>query len=552
MALIEQDNSFCIINTNETYIMRKILLILANAFFIFSCSQGEELLPTDENTSDPPISTIADAQLRFAKLLSQAASNSAEVRSFLKKEALAQFDNDYDVFYPLVKDKIVSDNQSFRDVLLSYCKKENELTQIEQSLPLLNIMVPDLSLFWDFNATNWNINDKEVAVLCRDDKNNTLYENGENIGKLPMGEIPAFPCLVVKNNERMKVASVNARSGGATYEFANDAFDGSKRVRTRHSETDNDLETTEDLDRYVDKEVVATSVKAWQEFEDVPNAYQRDYIYYGIDKTNTPRTLNRNIREKLYRFRINAYAFGKIASADNDPGLQEYTQNKRSLSDEEILQKIWTDGNFEFQFKSYIAEESNKEIMEHLLTFSIKAKEVFSIEKVHVHHKNSTMFRHSKNTYSVEINNLRSKWIYPEKISPNADNQIFILPWDIYNRSLSIYLYVEEFDLGKTIKKTVAFANEFTNKSDFSVEGGGSIDGVLTAKLGYGFSHTNTSIISTKVTTTVGSDELGTLSFFFYDPIIRAESNNTYKLYDVSSGDVTATILPIDLVTAKK
>lgn len=533
--------------------MKKILLMLASVFFIFSCSQEEEQPPVNENISDSTISAIVDAQLKFAKLLSQAASNSAEVRSFLKKEALAQFDNDYDVFYPLVKDKIVSGNQSFRDVLLSYCKEKNELTQIEQSLPLLNIMVPDLSLFWNFSATSWNTNDKEVAVLCRDDKNNTLYENGENIGQLPMGEIPAFPCLVVKNNERMKVASVNARSGGATYEFVNDAFDGSNKAQTRHSDTDNDLEATEDLNGYVNKDVVDTSIKAWQEFKDVPNAYQRDYIYYGIDRTNTPGTLNRNIREKLYRFKINANAFKKIANADNDPKLQEYTQNKRYLSNEEILQKVWTDGSFEFRFKSYIAEESNKEVMEHLLTFSIKPKDVFSIEKVHVRHKNSTLFRQSKNTYSVDISDLRSKWMYLEELNPNADNQLFILPWDLYSKALSIHLYVEEFDLGQTIEKTVTIVNEFTNKTDFSIEGGGSIDSVkLTAKLGYGFSHTNTSTSSTKVTTTVGSDELGTLFFFFYDPIIRAESNNTYKLYDVSSGDVTATILPIDLVTARK
>lgn len=59
-------------------------------------------------------------------------------------------------------------------------------------------MIPDLSLFWDFNAATWDTSDKEVAVLCRDDKNNTLYENGENIGNMVKGDIPDFPCLVVK------------------------------------------------------------------------------------------------------------------------------------------------------------------------------------------------------------------------------------------------------------------------------------------------------------------------------------------------------------------
>ena len=84
--------------------------------------------------------------------------------------------------------------------------------------------------------------------------------------------------------------------------------------------------------------------------------------------------LNRNIREKLYRFRISATAFGRIADADGDQRLQDLTQTKRYLSNEEILQNIWTDGNFEFRFKSYIAGETNKDAMEHLLTFSVKSK----------------------------------------------------------------------------------------------------------------------------------------------------------------------------------
>lgn len=98
--------------------MKKILFLLASVFFMLSCSQEESILPTNENTSNSPTAAV-DAQLKFAKLLSQAASDSKEVRSFLRNEALAQFDNDYDVFYPFVKNKIVSGNQKFRDILLS-------------------------------------------------------------------------------------------------------------------------------------------------------------------------------------------------------------------------------------------------------------------------------------------------------------------------------------------------------------------------------------------------------------------------------------------------
>lgn len=489
------------------------------------------------------------AQKKFAKALSKAVSNSLDVRKFLKAEAVAQFDNDYDIFYPLVKNKIVYDKQSLRDILLSYCKDENELVQIEQSLPLLNILVPDLSLFWDFNAEKWNVDDKEVSVICRDDKDNTLYENGENIGKMTTGDIPDFPCLVVKNNERMKVSSVKTRSGEATYEFLNDAFDGSKRkLQTRHYEEDINLQPTEDLEAYVNGSEIMSSVKdAWNEFKNVPNAYQRDYIYYGITKENKPGTLNRYIREKLYRFRIAANAYSAINDPTQDPTLQDTQKNKGYLTNEEIIQKIWTDGNFEFHFKSYISGEDSKEAMEAKLTFTINPRDAFSLEKIHLKHKNSTAFRQSKNFYTVDAKNLRSKWIYPEKSDKNADDLVFTLPWDLYNKSLSIFMFVEEWDKGQTITQEKSVVSEFVNKADFSIEGSGSIGKVsLSTKLGYVFSHTKTVSNKATIQTTVESDPLGTLYFQYNDPIIRDEINGTYKLYNVSSGSVVATLLPVD------
>lgn len=489
------------------------------------------------------------AQKKFAKALSKAVSNSLDVRKFLKAEAVAQFDNDYDIFYPLVKNKIVYDKQSLRDILLSYCKDENELVQIEQSLPLLNILVPDLSLFWDFNAEKWNVDDKEVSVICRDDKDNTLYENGENIGKMTTGDIPDFPCLVVKNNERMKVSSVKTRSGETTYEFLSDAFDGSKRKpQTRHYEEDINLQPTEDLEAYVNGSEIMSSVKdAWNEFKNVPNAYQRDYIYYGITKENKPGTLNRYIREKLYRFRIAANAYSAINDPTQDPTLQDTQKNKGYLTNEEIIQKIWTDGNFEFHFKSYISGEGSKEAMEAKLTFTINPRDAFSLEKIHLKHKNSTAFRQSKNFYTVDAKNLRSKWIYPEKSDKNADDLVFTLPWDLYNKSLSIFMFVEEWDKGQTITQEKSVVSEFVNKADFSIEGSGSIGKVsLSTKLGYGFSHTKTVSNKATIQTTVESDPLGTLYFQYNDPIIRDEINGTYKLYNVSSGSVVATLLPVD------
>ena len=47
--------------------MKKVLLMLASAFFMFSCSQEEGTSPINENTSNSPVSATADAQLKFAK-----------------------------------------------------------------------------------------------------------------------------------------------------------------------------------------------------------------------------------------------------------------------------------------------------------------------------------------------------------------------------------------------------------------------------------------------------------------------------------------------------
>ena len=81
--------------------MKKTLLTVACALFMFSCAQDDELFI--EETTDMPVQTqltTAEAQTKFAKILSKAVSNSEDVRRFLKEEAMTYFDNDNDVFYP--------------------------------------------------------------------------------------------------------------------------------------------------------------------------------------------------------------------------------------------------------------------------------------------------------------------------------------------------------------------------------------------------------------------------------------------------------------------
>lgn len=532
--------------------MKKLFIALASVFLMLSCSQEEGILPAQEKIDTTSVPSVAQSQLKFAKLLSQAASGSVEVRSFLKKEALEQFDNDYDIFYPLIKNKVVYGDRTFRDILLSYCENENELSQVEQSLLLLNILVPDLTLFGDFNAKSWDVNNKEIAVICRDDETNTLYENGENIGQMSGGDIPAFPCLVVKNNERLKVSSVNTRSGEATYEFVDDAFDGSKRApQTRHSDWDDNLETTQDLTLGINESEFNTPlVEAWTEFKGVSDASQRDYIYYGLTKANKPGKLNRNVREELYRFRIESNVFSLISNqSGKDPALATPSQEKRYLTNDEILKKIWTEGFFDFRFKAYIASANNTIPILTPFAFSVEPRRAFSIEKVHVHHKNSTAFRHSKNFYSVDVNNLKSKWIYTRSAN-NPKAIVLSLPWDLLAQSNTLHLFIQEFDDSQIIKESRQMSYQFTSKNEFTTEAASGDKEKTTVKTTHGYSSTYTEVINLEITTTKESDDLGTLTFNFYDPIILSEgkSANTYNVHSAFNGKIEATLLPIDLM----
>ena len=56
MVHTEPDNFYLLLTFIKTCIMKKILLMLASAFFMFSCSQEEGTSPINENTSNLPVS----------------------------------------------------------------------------------------------------------------------------------------------------------------------------------------------------------------------------------------------------------------------------------------------------------------------------------------------------------------------------------------------------------------------------------------------------------------------------------------------------------------
>ncbi len=544
--------------------LKTILSGLLCVTTLFSCTDETDKLLNEQSQTQAISNELLDtsvAQKNFAQILSKAVYENETLRQFIKKEAIKQFDNDYDVFYPFVKEQKVEGEKTFRDILLKYTT-EKELGSIEMSLPLLNIMIPDFSFIGAFCADKWDTSDNEVAVsYAVGNKHATMYAEGDSVANLEKGELPDFPFLVIKNNERMKV-TVNTRSlNTSNYDFADEAFNGTlnpHNIQTRA--TDWELyPTQESTEPYINKDDVDKSViEAYNEFKINKKGVDRDYIYYGLSNDkSTNDSLDTDMTEVLYKFKISPNAYSSISDPeDGDPQLNivngeygEIVSKINELSQDYILNNIWTAGNFEFRFYIYVGKRDATSIA-YKRTVTVSPQQLFQVDRIHVHKRHKTGFRHTKYTYSVSKNSLKPRWVDTKEVT-DSNIPITIEPWDLANQALNIHIVIEEFDNSHTVEKEYSFKTEYSNKIDFSagINSGGVATKVIgySLKLGYGFSTTTTRYEAMKITTQKSSNDLGSITLNFYDPIITSdqESNSKgYKVYTYNSGSVELMILP--------
>lgn len=518
---------------------------------LFSCNNEiDEVSPAGNGSQNGGIHVekidAGKAQQEFAQILSKAVYNNTEVREFLKSEAIKQFDNDYDVFYPFIKDKTVAEDKTFRDILLTYCKDEKTLLEIEETLPLLNILVPNLTYVGDFSAENWDTSDNEVAVSFVEGNNGSvLFADGESIDILEPGEIPGFPVLVVKNNERLKMTAATKAAGASScsYEFISDAYNGQLRPQTKSQDEINLNPEIED-DFMPASSIDASIIQAYEESKSNPAALDRDFIYYGLCKAHPKNgVLNTNIRECLYKFKIDFNKYSIIADQDEDPHLQDVVNKKSELSNAEVISRIWTNGNFEMCFDAFIGSGKQASVQSHSIQLSVTPHELFNIDKIHVNYRHSTKFRHSKYTYWVDAKDLKPKWVLAKK--SYMDNLVFTAPWDLANNSLNIILVMYEKDNSETITRTETASMEFANSSNFSAS---NTSGSQLNKLDVGISSKTSHSTSITITQTKESDALGRLMVNFSDPIILGEMTKNgvkgYRIFTVNNGAVEVMMLP--------
>lgn len=301
--------------------MKNLLYFMCGLLFLYSCKAELIDKRIEEKSIERTSSRIkndremAKSMLRFSEIFSEAISKHVELRQFIKAEALKEFNNDYDVFYPFVKNENVLNDRSFRELLIDY-SSEKEILDIEDALPLLTIYVPELPS--GFDAETWDfVNEKPyvTATVIQND-HMKFYKDGslhDSINKL---YIPGFPVLVVKNNERVRLKSDSfprLKSSNITtkesYEFVDDAYNGSIKSKG----------IVMPGSSYLIPEVIT----AYDSMGVSGYTWQRDHIYYGLTLNTVDRgPLNHRIIERIVALGFSSDAYFAMSDQPGDPKIK--------------------------------------------------------------------------------------------------------------------------------------------------------------------------------------------------------------------------------------
>jgi len=474
---------------------------------------------------------------KFARILSKVSYENELVRAFIKKESLKQFDKNYDVLYSLVKDEFIED-LSFRDILIAK-SSESEMEEIEANLPLLNILVPEIALF-DLYPKDLDVTDREIPIAVSKKTTTTLFLNGKAEVDLRKGEIPDFHVFVVNENSRVIVPAstgLTKTSPKRSIIFKSSNFDGTKSnaVSSIWKRMENS------------SLVGLKAIRAYSYFnKDDGGLYQRglqrDFIYYGITPEMKSGSLNHSVSEYIGFIEINPRSYFKIAdqintgSTNDDPYIKitSTTQERRPLSESELLDRLWTKGAYDFRFEIIRSTAERPQIV----FIPLKPNDIWNFNLKYTR-RHKTWFRHSKHTYTIDPNNFTSKRVYLD------NNMVSFGKWDLSTES--VYRLVQIYEDDEGIEKEETFSYESINLHSSKFNGniklaaglGGTVNGAVNGGVDVNASNTVKQNRRVTIKRSENADDLGRLHIYFYDPIIEAFNSGLYKIHTYNTGHVS-------------
>lgn len=477
------------------------LIILSGIFCISSCQ--DELVSESTSPKNQAGVEISknDLKKKFGVALAKVLAESSSAREFIKNEALKQFDCDYDVLYLLVKDNELSDNSTLEECLLKYIDK-NLLFIIENEIPTLTIFVPELPEN-SFSAKLWNTEKEYPSVAIGDNGTGdvTAFDPKGCEFQIKARDIPGFPIVVVKENERIVVNDepfksecgrtilLNTKSGmNASLAFLDDVFDNYNKVITKGGREDHPIIPPGAV-KYTDAQIAKTleAFKIWGN----SNGWQRDYVYYGIKSENGEGPFDNDYEEHLIGFEM----VGKPMDAYNDVIDQDdphYTSAIRTYG--------WTKGNLTFKFKVEYGSTTaaGSEVVKYL---DMSPSEIFQLRITHGTGGGSS----STLTYHLDGMTLKMANVY-----------LPLFRWKLEEYSPTVRITVEEKDLDQVTKTSKSETTTFAANFEYSAGFGE----VVKQGAKFGVNGSTSKTVTYDLTTTLGNDELGQVVASFGDEII--------------------------------
>lgn len=497
----------------------KYFLLFALMAMISSCTESDDLFADVTKKSEVVQDVCCNEKCleHFAKILSKVVYERKDVRHFLKMETIKQFDCNYDVLYLLIKNKLIN-GESFEDILISYSSQE-EMKEIEKKIPLLNILLPEIS-FFDIKAENLNEDDKEIPVSVSKNSETILYLKGKECVRLKKGEVPDFHVFVVNENSRVQISQNKTRAGnGLDIKFKSPNFNRAlwtkKKPATRSIPAGNYIPGQKELEAY--------SYFNKDDGSICQKAFQRDYIYYGITPQKQEGHLNNSVTEYIHFIEINPNAYFKISDQDtktsinDDPHIVESvtSHKKTQLTKEALIDRMWTKGAYDLKFE-IIRSTSERPIV---LYIPVKPSDIWDFH-IKVSRRHATMFRHKKYTYTINPYNFTSKRYY---LNPK---QASLGKWNISEESLFRFINIYEED--ESITKSYSYKYESvrarSNKFNGDIKLGVGLSDKSKLEIGASDEISSSNTVkeskSVTITRTEESDDLGTTKIYFYDPIL--------------------------------
>ncbi|MDR2204604.1 MAG: hypothetical protein LBE36_00345 [Flavobacteriaceae bacterium] len=493
--------------------------IVSLSLVLFSCRE-ERLsseMPGQNPVVNPVMSKDTEMKTQFAKALAKALKDHKELRDFIKMEALKQVNRDYDVLYHVIKNKPVTTmtamgGNTIHDLLLPYFETEAQLLEIENKLPLLTIFVPDLPED-SFSAEDWETLTEipYVAVRTYESNDIPIYNaDGENF-VLDAPYIPAFPVVVVKDNERVIPNN-------------DELFDDLDTPILTESTDDVQLRLASNNFAHVLEpynpppppsgsypRVDPIHVQAYDVYKDyTPGGWQRDFIYYAITPTSPNGVVNQTYKEELTSFKLTGPpedVYIRIASSQDPNLVPPFIGGSQTPSQA----SAWTDGGFDIKIYRFNGAK-NTNVAELYGGFPVAPESLFDITYTLIY---INMHPPLKDIYAYipQVTGLKMYDLYN-----NPENKVQFSTWNLDNYSNQWALEFEEVDLATThgVEKTHSY--KYNGNISFEPE---PVSGLF-KKLGLKFGVSAETSGSEKLTLqyTDVSDGLGSVDIGFDDNVV--------------------------------